>query len=461
MLSHYFHSAATPRAARGRLHPPDLLAEVRARAVAPEDVDARCSAQFVDLSVAECRATACRGAASWWSARWRPTSPTSAAGAVLRAAYDPPFFATYFYGLDVVGHTFLRFAAPRPLRRRPPGGAPPLRRRGRRATPPTRARRSAELAQGAAPGRGAARGLRLRHAAGAAVAAGLGGAGRRPVDQRHARRRAGRRPPRGRRRHPPRRRPSAGASVLDVAPTILYLMGLPVARDMEGRVLTEMLDEASPARTPSPSSRATRAWPSRPSGGRVPARPAARCPTERPVSTVYDPRALATVDEFLQPRRARGHRGVGGGQPRARASRAFALRIDFGELGVRTSSAQISDLYETADLVGLQVVAVVNFPPRQVAGVRLGGAGAGRRQRPGRARAADAGAAGARRRAGELMAIPDRLPRAAGADGRGAARAHAGPHGPRDAGAPPRHRRHGAGRRAHARRAARAAAGPR
>ena len=33
------------------------------------------------------------------------------------------------------------------------------------------------------------------------------------------------------------------ASVLDVAPTILYLMGLPIARDMEGRVLTEMLEE--------------------------------------------------------------------------------------------------------------------------------------------------------------------------------------------------------------------------
>ena len=33
------------------------------------------------------------------------------------------------------------------------------------------------------------------------------------------------------------------ASVLDVAPTLLYLMGLPVARDMEGRVLTEILDE--------------------------------------------------------------------------------------------------------------------------------------------------------------------------------------------------------------------------
>jgi hypothetical protein len=33
------------------------------------------------------------------------------------------------------------------------------------------------------------------------------------------------------------------ASVLDIAPTILYLMGLPVARDMEGRVLAEILDE--------------------------------------------------------------------------------------------------------------------------------------------------------------------------------------------------------------------------
>ena len=34
----------------------------------------------------------------------------------------------------------------------------------------------------------------------------------------------------------------AGASILDVAPTLLYLLGLPVARDMEGRVLTEMLE---------------------------------------------------------------------------------------------------------------------------------------------------------------------------------------------------------------------------
>jgi hypothetical protein len=40
------------------------------------------------------------------------------------------------------------------------------------------------------------------------------------------------------------------ASILDVAPTILYLMGLPVGRDMEGRVATEILEPAFAADTP-------------------------------------------------------------------------------------------------------------------------------------------------------------------------------------------------------------------
>lgn len=46
---------------------------------------------------------------------------------------------------------------------------------------------------------------------------------------------------------------------------------------------------------------------------------------------------------------------------------AYVLKVDFGpELGIRKSSAQITDLYQPADLVGRLVVAVVNFPKKQI-----------------------------------------------------------------------------------------------
>ena len=49
---------------------------------------------------------------------------------------------------------------------------------------------------------------------------------------------------------------------------------------------------------------------------------------------------------------------------------AYKLRIDFGPLGVRRSSAQLTKHYQTAELVGMLVVAVTNFPPRQIGSVR-------------------------------------------------------------------------------------------
>ena len=52
--------------------------------------------------------------------------------------------------------------------------------------------------------------------------------------------------------------------------------------------------------------------------------------------------------------------------PKARKP-AYKLWIDFGNLGVKKSSAQITKLYRKDDLVGRLTIAVINFPPRQIA----------------------------------------------------------------------------------------------
>ena len=50
---------------------------------------------------------------------------------------------------------------------------------------------------------------------------------------------------------------------------------------------------------------------------------------------------------------------------------AYKLKIDFGaDIGLRKSSAQITDIYARDELVGRQIVGVVNFPPKQIGPVR-------------------------------------------------------------------------------------------
>ncbi|MBR6136607.1 MAG: tRNA-binding protein [Bacilli bacterium] len=47
---------------------------------------------------------------------------------------------------------------------------------------------------------------------------------------------------------------------------------------------------------------------------------------------------------------------------------AYQLKVDFGsEIGIKKSSAQITEVYKPEDLIGKQVLGVVNFPPRQIA----------------------------------------------------------------------------------------------
>jgi hypothetical protein len=245
MVSHYFHVLRhDAERAASTLYPPDLLPEVLARAVDPADVDPALLAQFVAPQpeppgdrLPWRRELVERGLA--------PDLTYQRVGALLRETYAPPFFATYFYGLDVVGHAFLRYAEPARF-----GDVAPAegRRYGR-----VLERYAEQISSWIGDLAAAAQAPGSRR-----VLLVVSGYGMEPV-------------PLWRRLLGPLARESwasgthAGApdgvlmavgdgiregvllddaSVLDLAPTVLYLMGLPVAADMEGRVLTEIVDEA-------------------------------------------------------------------------------------------------------------------------------------------------------------------------------------------------------------------------
>ncbi|MGG3507120.1 chaperone CsaA [Paenibacillus lautus] len=76
---------------------------------------------------------------------------------------------------------------------------------------------------------------------------------------------------------------------------------------------------------------------------------------------------MATIDDFTKLNIRIGTIVEAEPFPEARVP-AIKMKIDFGPLGIKRTSAQITNRYDADTIIGKQVVAIVNFPPRRIAG---------------------------------------------------------------------------------------------
>jgi hypothetical protein len=240
VVSPYFYMLRHDRARLATsVHPRDLLPELSARALEPSDVDPALLRELADPAepaASPLEDPALRRLAEQALA---PDLSNMRVADVLLQAYAPSFFVLAFSGYDKAGHQFYRYVHPEAFGNVPPDEA---RRYGHvlRGYTALVGRWVLGLEKTLRPqdvlvvisGHGLAPTPLWRRLFGALTGTEVGAASHEDA--------------------PPGvlvavggpLRPGAelaGASLLDVAPTLLYLMGLPVARDMEGRVLSELV----------------------------------------------------------------------------------------------------------------------------------------------------------------------------------------------------------------------------
>ena len=227
------------------LYPPLLQETVASHVVRPDQVDAAVLEHFLADPDADP------------GAPWRrelvdealaPDMTYESIGSVLQASLDPSFYALYLRGPDIIGHTFLRYAEPESFGNVPAGEV----------------RRFGGVIDGYIDFASEAAGRLMARTRPGDVVVVVSGFGLTPMRPWRRAMNGFTGAPRDGATHewgPPGfliawGRPiaagsaSPAASVLDIAPTLLYLMGVPVARDLDGRVLVDILEDGFARRHP-------------------------------------------------------------------------------------------------------------------------------------------------------------------------------------------------------------------